>query len=62
MADFLLLLVGLVGGSVLLTVLVAALVVPPLRRFGRARAGLARALSQRVSVIRALALERRMRG
>jgi hypothetical protein len=62
MADFLLLLIGVVGGSVLLTVLVAVLVVPPLRRFARARAGLSVDLAQRVSVIRALGLERRLRG
>jgi len=62
MGDFLLLLIGLVGGSVLLTVLVAVLLVPPLRRLGRARSGLSADLSQRVSVLRALELERRMRG
>jgi hypothetical protein len=62
MADFLLLLIGLVGGTVLLTVLVAVLVVPPLRRLGRARAGLSAEWTQRVSLIRALGLERRMRG
>jgi hypothetical protein len=62
MAEFLLVLIGLVGGLVLLTVLVAVLVVPPLRRLGRARAGLADDLSPRVSVIRALELERRMRS
>ena len=61
MADFLVPLIGLVGGLVLLTLLVAVLLVPPLRRLGRARTGLAVDLSPRVAMIRALGLERRMR-
>ncbi|MGI5130460.1 hypothetical protein ACQEVB_26900 [Pseudonocardia sp. CA-107938] len=61
MADLLVLLIGLVAGAVLLTVLVALLVVPPLRRFGRARARFAADWSARVSILRALGLERRLR-
>ncbi|MDN5860549.1 MAG: hypothetical protein L0H84_18250 [Pseudonocardia sp.] len=56
--DYLLPLMGLVGGSVLLTVLVAALLLPPLRRLGRARAVLASGLAAQTAALRALRAER----
>lgn len=59
--DFVLPLIGLVGGLVLLTVLVAVLIVPPLRRLGRARAALAAELGAGRSALAAVRAARRPR-
>lgn len=52
--EYVLPLIGLVGGLVLLTVLVSVLLIPPLRRLARARAALASQWSTQGAVLRTL--------
>jgi len=60
--DFVLALIGVVVGLLLLTVLVAVLVRPHMRRFQRARAALRTGVQQRTAPLKALTLARRGRG